>query len=111
MIENNSIKIRMGELFGRIEEGFKNVNKRLDKIDEKLTIIEKNNTNLKLATQKNSLDIENLEKRFKNYVDYNKSEEKEKREIFYARAKLIFSILGLISGGWWIKTLIDYIAR
>jgi len=109
--ENNSTKIRIGELYGRIEEGFKNINKRLDRIDEKLFAIEKNNTNLKLAAQKNSLDIENLEGRFENYINCSKAGEKEKREIFYARAKLIFSVLGLISGGWWIKTLIDHLVK
>ena len=101
----------IGELFGKIEVGFQNVNERLDKIDERLGAIEKNNTNLKLTSQKNTISINNLEEKFNNHIKNSQEKVKENKNLFYIRAKLILAILGLISGGWWIKVIVDAIIK
>jgi len=101
----------IGELFGKIEVGFQSVNERLDKIDERLEAIEKNNTNLKLTSQKNTISINNLEEKLNSHIKNSMQKVKENRNLFYARAKLVLAILGLVSGGWWIKVIVDAIIK
>ena len=108
---NNSQNLQIGELSGKIEVGFKNINERLDHIDMRLLSIEKNNTTLKLQAQENSINIENLEEKFNNHVTSNKEMKKEKNKKFYSKVQIILAIIGLISSGWWIKFIIDVLIR
>ena len=110
-------ELLIGELSGKVQEGFVNIYHRLDGIDDKLLAIEKNNTQQKLQSQKNTQNIKTLDNEFQRYITASKNNEKlriSKAQLKYSKWKIFISILeatGTFGLGYFIRDIVFHLLK
>jgi len=111
-------KVDMGfqAISARLDDLAENFDERLRQLDKRLELIEKNNTNLKLSVQQNTLGIKSLEKDLTRHITATENAEakraqdaRERREFKYKKISIFLTILSLLLGGMGLKYIFDIV--
>ena len=111
-------KVDMGfqAISARLDDLAENFDERLKQLDKRLELIEKNNTNLKLNVQQNTLEIESLERDLARHITAMENAEarraqnaRERREFKYKKVNILLTILSLLLSGMGLKYIFDIV--
>ena len=111
-------KVDMGfqAINARLDDLAENFDERLKQLDKRLELIEKNNTNLKLNVQQNTLEIESLERDLARHITAMENAEarrmqnaRERREFKYKKINILLTILSLLLSGMGLKYIFDIV--